>query len=458
MKILVVDDEPVAVSSIRLILKRRGVRNVVTCDNGAAAIDLIKQGDFDIVILDLLMPGVDGFQVLEAAKPFKPEVEFVILTAMDDVASAVKSVQLGAYDYLVKPVDNDRLFMAIERAYERRGLRAGLAGSCTRVKEAEIPEAFSAIITRNPRMIELLSYAQIMARSNNPIMITGESGTGKELMARGLHQAGPAADGPFVAVNVSAIPETIFESQVFGHVRGAFTGAGAGYKGFFQQADGGTLFLDELGELPLRMQPKLLRVIEEQTVVPLGSNRPVPVNVRIVSATTVDVDKAMKEGKFRLDLMCRLKSVHIHLPPLRERDGDIPHLAEHFFVQACERYQKTLRGFSPAAMEVLMRKELPGNIRSLIHEVENAVLLADGELIEPQHLGAAEQSVPLAARTLCSLKEDHFRQVAFVMAATGGDTGQAARILGISVRQVQRLMLRIREQPWSRGLFEEAGP
>jgi DNA-binding NtrC family response regulator len=165
----------------------------------------------------------------------------------------------------------------------------------------------------------------------------------------------------------------------------------------------------------------------------------------------------MKEGKFRLDLMCRLKSVHIHLPPLRERDGDIPHLAEHFFAQACERYQKPLRGFSPAAMEVLMRKELPGNIRSLIHEVENAVLLADGELIEPQHLGASEQSVPLAARTLCSLKEDHFRQVAFVMAATGGDTGQAAKILGISVRQVQRLMLRIREQPWSRGLFEDAG-
>ena len=455
MKILVVDDETVAASSIRLFLKRREVRDVVTCDNGAEAIELIKQGDFDIVILDLLMPNIDGFQVLEATKPFAPSVEFVILTAMDDIGSAVRAVRLGAYDYLVKPVDNDRLFMAIERAYERRGLRAGLAGSCVRVKDAKIPPAFAAIITRNPRMIELLAYAQIMARSNNPIMITGESGTGKELMARGLHRAGPAAAGPFVPVNVSAIPESIFESQVFGHVKGAFTGAGSGYKGFFQQADGGTLFLDELGELPLRMQPKLLRVIEEQSVVPLGSNKPIPVNVRIVSATTVDIDRAMKEGKFRLDLMCRLKSVHIHLPPLRERDGDIPHLVDHFSRQACARYQKNLSGFSPAAMELLMKKELPGNIRSLVHEVENGVLLADGDQVEPHHLGATRQTVPLSVRTLCSLKEDHFRHVAFVMASTGGDSNQTAKILGITVRQVQRLMTGLRQTPGCRELLED---
>ena len=455
MKILVVDDERVAADSIRLFLKRREVRDVATCTSGVEAIERIKNGDFDIVILDLLMPGIDGFQVLEATKPFTPSVEFVILTAVDDIASAVKAVRLGAYDYLVKPVDNDRLFMALERAYERRGLRAGLAGSCVRAGEARIPPAFSAIITRNPRMIELLAYAQIMARSNNPIMITGESGTGKELMARGLHMAGPAADGPFVAVNVSAIPESIFESQVFGHVKGAFTGAGTNYRGFFQQADGGTLFLDELGELPLRMQPKLLRVIEEQSVVPLGSNRPIPVNVRIVSATTVDIDRAMKEGKFRLDLMCRLKSVHIHLPPLRERDGDIPLLVDHFFRQACERYQKRLSGFSPAAMEVLLTKELPGNIRSLVHEVENGVLLADGDLVEPHHLGAPRQPVPLAVRTLCSLKEDHFRHAAFVLAATGGDSGQAAKILGITIRQVQRLLAAVRQLPWGRELLDK---
>ena len=455
MKILVVDDEPVAVSSIRLFLKRRDIRDVVTCDNGAKAIELIKRGEFDIVILDLLMPDIDGFQVLEATKPFKPWAEFVILTAMDDIGSAVKAVRLGAYDYLVKPVDNDRLLMTIERAYERRGLRAGLAGSCIRLKDAKIPLAFSAIITKNPRMIELLTYAQIMARSNNPIMITGDSGTGKELMAQGLHRAGPAANGPFIAVNVSAIPESIFESQVFGHVKGAFTGAGTNYKGFFEQADGGTLFLDELAELPLRLQPKLLRVIEEQRVVPLGSNKAVPVNARIISATTVDVDKAMKEGKFRLDLMCRLKSVHIHLPPLREREGDIPHLVGHFFQQACERYQKKLHGFSPAAMEILMNKDLPGNIRSLVHEVDNAVLLANGDQVEPCHLGNARQSVPLATRTLCSLKEDHFRHVAFVIASTGGNSVQASEILGITVRQVQRLMTRIRKLSWGQELLDD---
>ena len=374
---------------------------------------------------------------------------------MDDVASAVKAIRFGAFDYLVKPVDNDRLLIAIERAYERRGLRAGLAGSCKRSGTFEIPAAFSDIITRNPRMIELLTYAQIMARGNNPVLITGESGTGKELMAKGIHRAGPAADGPFVAVNVSAIPESLFESQIFGHIKGAFTGAVAEYKGFFEQANGGTLFLDEIGKLPLLLQAKLLRVIEEQTLSRIGSTKPIPVNVRIVSATNIDIDTALKEGKFRLDLMCRLKSAHIHLPPLSEREGDIPLLANHFLKGACRRYGKTIRGFSPAATELLLHKKWPGNIRSLAQEVVNAVLLADSDRIEPQHLGDPLPAIPLSRRTLCSLKEDHFRHVAFTLKHTGGDSKKAAEILGVSVRQVQRIISQIKQDPAYRALLDD---
>lgn len=357
MKILVVDDEPVALTSIRRLLNRRGLRDIRLCQGGAEAIRLIKAEDFDVILLDILMPDVDGLEVLESTKPFRPDIEFVVLTAVDDVASAVKAIRFGAFDYLVKPVENERLLMAIERAYERRGLRAGLAGSYRGSGRAEIPEAFAAVITRNPRMIELLSYARIMARGNNPILITGESGTGKELMARGIHKAGPAAAGPFVPVNVSAIPESLFESQIFGHIKGAFTGALTEYKGFFEQADDGTLFLDEIGELPLSLQAKLLRVIEEQTLSPIGSTRSVPVNVRIVSATNIDIDEALRTGKFRLDLMCRLKSAHIHLPPLSEREGDIPLLADHFLGEACRQYGRRIRGFSAPATEILIHRK-----------------------------------------------------------------------------------------------------
>jgi DNA-binding NtrC family response regulator len=453
MKILVVDDESIALMSIQRMLRRRGIRDVRICDSGTKAVELIKAEAFDVVLLDLLMPDTDGMQVLEATKPFKPDVEFVILTAVDDVASAVKAIRLGAFDYLVKPVENDRLMIAIERAYERRGLRAGLAGSYRGDRKLEITEAFSPIITQNPRMMELLNYARIMARGTNPILVTGDSGTGKELMARGIHRAGPVAAGPYVAVNVSAIPESLFESQIFGHIKGAFTGAVSEYKGFFEQADGGTLFLDEIGELPMGLQAKLLRVIEDQTVYRIGSTQPIPVSVRIVSATNINIDQALKEGRFRLDLMCRLKSVHIHLPPLNERSDDIPLLAHHFLKQACQRYGKSVKGFTQEALEILIHKNRPGNIRSLSQEVDNACLLTESEWIDPFHLGAHPEPVSLSIRTLCSLKENHFRHVVYVLQHVNGDSRTAAEILGVSIRHVQRILSQIRSDPVHRTLI-----
>lgn len=446
MKILVVDDEHVALTSIRRLLKRRGIRDVQICDNGAEAVDLIRREDFDIVLLDILMPQMDGIQVIEAAKPFRPEVEFIVLTAVDDLSTAVRAIRLGAYDYIVKPAEYERLFLAIERAYERRGLRAGLAGSCGAGAEQKVPGDFAEIITQNPRMIELLNFARIMAKTANPIMVTGESGTGKELLARGIHRASPVSGGPFVAVNVSAIPESLFESQIFGHLKGAFTGAEREHAGFFEQADGGTLFMDEIGELPLPLQAKLLRVIEEHSLVKLGATQPMPVNVRIVSATNLDMDRAVKEGRFRLDLACRLRSIHIHLPPLRERRDDIPLLADHFFAAARQRYGKSVRGLSPAFLQWLAQLDFPGNVRSLAQEVERAVLLAEGgELLQ---LPVTPQPPPGDpwSRTLCSLKKARTQHVAFVLSQTAGDRHEAARILKVSIRQLQRLLTNVDDE------------
>ena len=402
MKILIVDDEDVSLTSVRRILKWRGIRDVEVCDNGKDAIKRIKEGDFDIVLLDLLMPEVDGMQVLEFAKPFQPQTEFIILTAVDDIPTTVKAIRQGAYDYLVKPVDNELLFLSIDRAYERKGLLAGLS-TTARCDVSDIPAAFSDTITSNQQMKALISYAQVMARSGNPIMITGESGTGKELMARGIHRAGPAPDGPFVAVNVSAIPTTMFESQFFGHTKGAFTGADNRYQGFFEQADGGTLFLDEIGELPIGVQSKLLRVLEDKTFTPLGASKPVSVDIRFISAT------------------------------------NIPELAAHFLQNACIRYGKYIKGFSPEAMNILENKDYPGNIRELSQIVENAVILADNSIILPSHMG--EITAPLSSpsgRKLCTLKENYDLHMAFVLNHTKGDRRDAARILGITVRQLQR--------------------
>jgi DNA-binding NtrC family response regulator len=446
MKILVVDDEDVTLSSMKRLLRWQGIKDVETCDSGREAIRRIKAGDYDIVLLDLLMPEVDGIQVLEATKPFKPYAEFIIISAVDVISQAVKAVRLGAYDYLVKPVDNEHLMRSLERAYERKGLLAGM-NLARQGREAGHPAGFSEIVTQSPQILSLLSYAQIMAKGGNPVLITGESGTGKELLARGIHREGPSPGGPFVAVNISSIPETLFESQFFGHIKGAFTGALRDYDGFFEQADGGTLFLDEIGEFPQQMQSKLLRVLEDKSFTRLGETKPIRVDVRIISATNKDLDKACQDGKFRLDLMYRLKSAHVHLPALRERKDDIPVLAAHFLKLSTEKYRKEVHGFSPEAMDILTRRDYPGNVRELAQIIENAVLLADTATILPRHMGEEIASPPLFSRSLCSLKENYETHVIYVLNHTRGDRKQAAQILGITVRQLQRKIVEMRRNP-----------
>jgi DNA-binding NtrC family response regulator len=453
MKILIVDDEEITLTSVRRLLRWRGIRDVEICDNGKDAIRKIRETEFDVVLLDLLMPDVDGLQVLESVKPYRPHTEFVILTAVDDIPTTVKAIRLGAYDYLVKPMDNELLFLAIERAYERRGLLIGLSVSARDV-HLDVPEAFSEIITQCPRMLSLLSYAQVMAGSGNPVMITGESGTGKELVAHGIHRAGPAPKGPFIAVNVSAIPATMFESQFFGHAKGAFTGAESPYRGYFEQADGGTLFLDEIGELPVALQAKLLRVLEEKTFFPLGMTKPIRVDIRVISASNRNIDKACQEGSFRLDLLYRLKSAHVHLLPLRERVGDISLLAPHFLKKTSTHHNKNVRGFHPEAMDILCRRDYPGNVRELSQIVENAVLLTDSEIIYTQHLGAGPLPPSHSTRQLCTLKENDEAHVAYVLSHNQGDRKEAARVLGITLRQLQRKIAQMRHEPRWKGMLD----
>jgi len=319
MKLLIVDDEPEILNSLKRTLKYKGIERVTTCDQGSKALLLIQKGDFDVVLLDILLPDMDGLEILASAKPQRPHTEFIMISGVDQIDTAVRAVHLGAYDYLVKPLDPTRLLLSIERAYERRALTLGFTEMGTAETCLELPEAFSPIRTESPKMCSLMRYADIMARSGKPILLTGESGTGKELFARSIHKSGPYAKGPFVPVNVSSVPASLFESQFFGHAKGAFTGALTAAAGHFESAQGGTLLLDEIGELPNILQSKLLRVLEESRVTRLGETRSRKLDLQIISSTNKDLGNACNSGEFRYDLYFRLSSAKIHIPPLRER-------------------------------------------------------------------------------------------------------------------------------------------
>lgn len=446
MRILVVDDEEVARHSVRRLLQRRGFADVDLCAEGGAALAALQAKDYDVVLLDLLMPGMDGLEVLAAAKPQAPATEFVLVTAVDDVPQAVRALRLGAYDYLVKPVDNARLVFTLERALERRGLRAGQAGQGGGAgRPLGIPPAFANFLTAAPRMREILAYAEVMARSGLAVLVTGESGTGKELLAHGIHRASGAGTGPLVAVNVAAIPESLFDSQFFGHLKGSFTGAVEDRAGFFEQADGGSLFLDEIGELPMALQAKLLRAIEERRVTRIGGRAPVPFRAQIISATNQDLEAACRAGRFRSDLLYRLRGAHVHLPPLRERRADIPLLLRHLWDEACSRLGKADLAPPEAWVGRLLRQDFPGNVRELRQAVEQAAALV-GTAAEAWLSAPAGGSASPAAGggTLCSLKESDARHLRFVLEETGGNRRAAARILGITPRQLYRRLAKLR--------------
>ena len=376
-RVLIVEDDEVFLRPLRRALELGGF-DALTAGSGEEALDLLKAEDVDLVLTDQRLPGMDGVALVRRLRSEHPEVAVVVMTAYATIGAAVDATRLGATDYLVKPFEPDEILLVVRRALEFQDLRAQSRLSLRRNQERF---TLDNLVAKSPKMLEILDLARELARLDTTVLVHGETGTGKELLARSLHFSGPRRDKPFVAVNCAAIPEELFESELFGHRRGAFTGAGETRRGHFQLASGGTLLLDEIGEMPLALQSKLLRAIEAHQITPVGAERPVGIDVRFIATTNRDLRGAVDQGSFRRDLFYRLSVLPIRVPPLRERPEDVPPLAEHFLAASARRCKRTVRGLAPAALEALVRYPWPGNVRELENVIERAVIVAREDTI-----------------------------------------------------------------------------
>ncbi|PLO05419.1 two-component system response regulator GlrR, partial [Klebsiella pneumoniae] len=366
-RLLLVDDDPGLLKLLGMRLVSEGY-SVVTAESGPEALRVLGREKVDLVISDLRMDEMDGLQLFSEIQKGHPGMPVIILTAHGSIPDAVAATQQGVFSFLTKPVDKDALYKAIDEALEQRSPATDEAWR-------------QAIVTRSPLMLRLLEQAGMVAQSDVSVLINGQSGTGKEIVAQAIHNTSPRHDKPFVAINCGALPEQLLESELFGHARGAFTGAVSNREGLFQAAEGGTLFLDEIGDMPVALQVKLLRVLQERKVRPLGSNRDIEINVRIISATHRDLPKAMARGEFREDLFYRLNVVNLKIPPLSERTEDIPLLANHLLRQSADRHKPFVRAFSSDAMKRLMAAKWPGNVRQLVNVIEQCVALTSSPVI-----------------------------------------------------------------------------
>jgi DNA-binding NtrC family response regulator len=372
--ILVVDDEPGARQSLEVILEDD--YKVLSAGNGQEALEILQKLPADLILLDVNMPDMDGLEVLRKIKEQDEEADVIMVSALNLARKAVDAIKLGAYDYITKPYEPEDILTTVTRVMSKRNLRKEL--DFLR-KEVEASRGFDQIISQNKRMHEIFQLVQKVAYASTNILITGESGTGKELIARSIHRQGNRKNGPFVAINCAAIPSELMESEMFGHERGAFTGAHTRTIGKFEYANGGTLFLDEVSALRSDLQAKLLRVLQEREIERIGSNRPIKVDIRVISATNTNLEEAVSQGKFRQDLYFRLNVVPISIPPLRERREDIPLLAKHFLNKFNGAFNKKIPGFSDKALSGLNSYHWPGNIRELENLIERIVVLSPGD-------------------------------------------------------------------------------
>src|SRR5512139_379129 len=401
-RILVVDDEEIVRESLGGWLEKDGY-TVACCSDGPSALDKIKADRWSIMIVDLKMPGMDGLQVLEEAKKLQPALAVVIMTAYATVDTAVAAMKAGAYDYLVKPFDPEELSMMMQKIISQQSLvRENIV-----LRQALKQEyKFRDLLSKSPAMQAVFELAKTAARSNSTILVLGESGSGKEVLSRAIHVESPRAEGPFVAVSCAALTETLLESELFGHEKGAFTGAIARRKGKFEAAHGGTLFLDEVGDIGPKLQLDLLRVLEERKFHRVGGNEVIEVDVRIIAATNRDLRRAAREGKFREDLYYRLNVIPILIPPLRERKEDIPLLVESFVERLSVEMKRQIEGVSPDAMSALMAHDWPGNVRELRNVLERGVVVATGPVIQLSDLGLPTKlDAPPRQGSLASLEE-----------------------------------------------------
>ena len=443
-RILVVDDERSMREFLTICLGRAG-HEVVAVASGAEAIAAIDRGGFDLVITDLTMPGIGGMEVLRHAQRRDPAPLVLMITAFATAETAIEALKLGAYDYLNKPFKVDEIQVVVTRALER----ARLAADNRRLRDQlRGVGSLDRMIGRSSAMQRVFELVRKVAPTRTNVLIRGESGTGKELVARALHNLSDRATKAFVAVNCGAIPETLMESELFGHVKGSFTGATAGREGVFLAAHGGTLFLDEIGELPLAMQVKLLRALQERRVRPIGGDREVEVDVRVVAATNRDLEAAIAAGEFRNDLYFRLDVVQVVLPPLRHRAEDIPLLVERFFERITRELERPLRGIAPDAMDWFLGYDYPGNVRELENLVERAVALETGDLLTAHHLpvrrerGISGDAAPAADfEGTIDLEQEvadlERRLIGAALRRTGGVRKEAAKLLGITFRSLR---------------------
>ena len=428
-RLLLVDDDPGLLKLLGMRLVSEGY-SVVTAESGPEALRVLGREKVDLVISDLRMDEMDGLQLFSEIQKGHPGMPVIILTAHGSIPDAVAATQQGVFSFLTKPVDKDALYKAIDEALEQRSPATDEAWR-------------QAIVTRSPLMLRLLEQAGMVAQSDVSVLINGQSGTGKEIVAQAIHNASPRHDKPFVAINCGALPEQLLESELFGHARGAFTGAVSNREGLFQAAEGGTLFLDEIGDMPVALQVKLLRVLQERKVRPLGSNRDIEINVRIISATHRDLPKAMALGEFREDLFYRLNVVNLKIPPLSERTEDIPLLANHLLRQSADRHKPFVRAFSSDAMKRLMAAKWPGNVRQLVNVIEQCVALTSspviGDALVEQALEGENTALPTFVEARNQFELNYLRKL---LQITKGNVTHAARMAGRNRTEFYKLLSR----------------
>jgi two-component system response regulator AtoC len=437
-RILIIDDDEALRDSLQLVLCAEGYEVAVAAE-GREALDLAEDGVFDAILCDLRMPGIDGLELLPELVRRLPGTTIILMSAYGNADLAIEAMQRGAYDYLAKPFQPADVLLTLRKARERERLRR--TNQLLR-RDVQRVVGERPIVAASPAMIELLEVMERAAAFKATVLLTGESGTGKEVLARAIHAQSPRRNEAFVGVNCGAIPETLLESELFGHARGAFTGADRARRGLFAEADGGTLFLDEIGELPTPLQVKLLRVLQEEEVRPLGESKARPVNVRVIAATARDLDAEVEAGRFRDDLFYRLNVVRLAVPPLRERPKDIPLLVDHFFAHFRDTLGKPLQSVSDDALERLVAYPWPGNIRELENVVERAVILASGDRITlrelPENVVRVDEQARAGASSDLGLKRARrsfeAEMIRRALRAAGGNRTRAARLLEISHR------------------------
>ncbi len=450
--ILIIDDEPSYLELMKGLLNQEGYVNVLTEQNPLNVLPFLERTDIDLILLDIFMPEMNGLELLEKIYAEYPSIPVIVITAVNEVQIALKAIKLGAYEFITKPPDTDRLLITIKGALTKRLLeteRDSLRKTLTERKPSR--NIFSDIIADSPSMNKVFELVEIFGPTNETVFISGETGTGKDLIAKKIHDLSPRRSKPFVAVNLASISPSLFESELFGYKKGTFTGAVEDKVGYFESANGGTIFLDEVGELPMTLQGKLLRTIQYNEIYRVGDAKPVTLDIRIISATNKDLLEAVNKKEFRADLFYRLNRGYIYLPPLRERGDDIILLAEYFLERGNRTYNRNLQGFSEEVFELMKNYTFPGNVRELENIILNAIAKSFGdryinsidlprEFIKPPSNGGNQRSkvVPLNLAA-----EEHILNV---MRTVGNSVQKAAPLLGVSERTLQRRLKAIRER------------